>query len=101
MMLVVTGVVEVNEAGVERARQAAQQMVAETVKEPGCLVYEFSQVLGHNTRFRVYEEWRDQAALEAHFATPHMAVFRATLAEVGLISSEIYKVVGGEKQPLG
>lgn len=100
-MLVVTGIVEVNEAGVEQAREAAQVMVAETVKELGCLVYEFSQVLGHPNRFRVYEEWQDQAALEAHFATPHMAVFRAALGEVGLTSRELYTITGGQKQPLG
>ena len=100
-MLIVTGVVEVAEAGVEKARDAALTMVAETTKEQGCLIYEFSQVLGHATRFRVYEEWQNQAALEAHFATPHMAAFRAVLAEVGVVSSEIHRVVGGEKQPLG
>ncbi|MEX0318263.1 MAG: putative quinol monooxygenase [Ruegeria sp.] len=100
-MLIVTGVVEVAADGVDKARAAAQAMVAETVKEPGCLIYEFSQVLGQGSRFRVYEEWRDQAALDAHFATPHMAAFRAALGEVGVISREIYRVVGGEKQPLG
>ncbi|WP_120635518.1 putative quinol monooxygenase [Ruegeria sp. EL01] len=100
-MLIVTGVVEVAEAGVEKARDAALIMVAETLKEQGCIAYEFSQVLGHTNRFRVYEEWQDQAALEAHFATPHMAAFRAVLADVGIVSSEIHRVVGGEKQPLG
>ncbi len=99
-MLIVTGVVEVSEAGVEKASAAAQEMVAETLKEPGCLIYEFSQILGHTARFRVYEEWQDQAALEAHFATPHMATFQAVLGEVGVTFSEIYRVIGGEKQPL-
>ena len=100
-MLIVTGVVEVNEAGVQRAVEAAQQVVEATLKEPGCLAYEFSQVLGHTNRFRVYEEWQDQAALEAHFTTPHIATFRAELAEVGVISRDLHRVVGGEKQPLG
>ncbi len=99
-MLIVTGTVEVSPEGVEKAAKAAQAMVAETVKEPGCLVYEFSRILGHSTRFRVYEEWQDQTALEAHFAAPHMAVFQAALAEAGVVSSDIYRVVGGEKQPL-
>lgn len=99
-MLIVTGIVEVAEAGVEKASVAAQKMVAETLKEPGCMIYEFSQVLGHASRFRVYEEWQDQTALEAHFATPHMAAFQAELGEVGVTSSEIYRVIGGEKQPL-
>ncbi|WP_170424600.1 putative quinol monooxygenase [Ruegeria arenilitoris] len=99
-MLIVTGTVEVSPDGVEKAVAAAQRMVAETVKEPGCLIYEFSQILGHSNRFRVYEEWQDQAALEAHFIAPHMAEFQAVLGEVGVTSSEIYRVVGGEKLPL-
>ncbi|WP_170325025.1 putative quinol monooxygenase [Ruegeria arenilitoris] len=99
-MLIVTGTVEVSPEGVEKAAKAAQAMVAETVKEPGCLVYEFSRILGQPTRFRVYEEWQDQASLEAHFSAPHMAAFQAVLAEVGVVSSDIYRVVGGEKQPL-
>ncbi|WP_420587032.1 putative quinol monooxygenase [Ruegeria sp.] len=99
-MLIVTGTVEIAPEGVEKAAKAAQQMVAETVREPGCLVYEFSQILDHPNRFRVYEEWQDQAALEAHFGAPHMAAFQAALAEVGVVSSDIYRVVGGEKQPL-
>ena len=99
-MLIVTGTVEVAPEGVEIAAKAAQLMVAETVKESGCLVYEFSQILGHANVFRVYEEWQDQAALEAHFATPHMAVFQGVLAEVGVTASDIYRVVGGKKQPL-
>lgn len=99
-MLIVTGTVEVSPESIEKAAKAAQEMVAETVKEPGCLVYEFSRILGHPARFRVYEEWQDQAALEAHFAAPHMTAFQAVLAEVGVVSSDIYRVVGGEKQPL-
>ncbi len=100
MMLIVTGTVEVSPEGVEKAIAAAQAMVADTVKEQGCLVYEFSQILGQPNRFRVYEEWTDQAALEAHFEAPHMATFRAALGEVGVISRDICRVVGGEKQPL-
>ncbi len=99
-MLVVTGTVEVAPEGIEQAAKAAQEMVAETVKEQGCNIYEFSQVLGHSNRFRVYEEWESQAALEAHMATPHMAVFQDALGEVGVTSADIYRIVGGEKQPL-
>ncbi|WP_108858538.1 putative quinol monooxygenase [Ruegeria sp. Alg231-54] len=99
-MLIVTGTVEVSLDSVDKAIEAAQKMVAETVKESGCLIYEFSQILGQSNEFRVYEEWQDQAALEAHFAAPHMAEFQAVLGEVGVVSSDIYRIVGGEKQPL-
>ncbi|MFA3915448.1 putative quinol monooxygenase [Ruegeria hyattellae] len=99
-MLIVTGVIEISPEGVEAAKVAAQAMVAETTQEAGCIIYEFSQVIGSDTLFRVYEEWTDQAALEAHFTAPHMAVFQQALGQVGVVSRDIYRVVGGEKQPL-
>ncbi|MCL6281926.1 antibiotic biosynthesis monooxygenase [Ruegeria sp. 2012CJ41-6] len=99
-MLIVTGVIEIAPEGVEAAKVAARAMVAETIKEAGGLTYEFSQVIGSETLFRVYEEWTDQAALEAHFAVPHMAVFQQALGQVGVVSRDVYRVVGGEKQPL-
>lgn len=99
-MLIVTGVIEIAAEGVEAARAAAAEMVAETCKEPGCIVYEFSQVLGQETRFRVYEEWQDLAALEAHFKAPHMAVFRSALAKAGVVSRDVYRREGGDKVAL-
>lgn len=99
-MLIVTGVIEIEPGGLEKARKAAQEMVEATLQEDGCLIYEFSQILGSDTRFRVYEEWQDRTALEAHFEAPHMTVFRAALAEIGIVSREIYAVAGGQKQAL-
>ena len=37
-MLIVTGVIELTPEGVEAARAAAAEMMAETQKEPGCIV---------------------------------------------------------------
>lgn len=100
-MLIVTGTIEINPDNVEAARVATAAMVAETVKEAGCQVYEFSQIVGAEHRFRVYEEWDDEAALQAHMKTPHMAAFRAALGEAGIVSRAVYMVKGGEKAPLG
>lgn len=100
-MLIVTGVIEIAPDGVETARAAALEMMTETRKEDGCIVYEFSQVIGSETRFRVYEEWQSEDHLKAHFQTPHMAVFRAALAGVGVVSRDVFTVAGGTKAPLG
>jgi (4S)-4-hydroxy-5-phosphonooxypentane-2,3-dione isomerase len=48
-----------------------EKLSAESRKEPGCLVY---QVHKHKTdprRFFVYEQYKDDAALEAHRSSPH------------------------------
>ena len=48
-----------------------EQLSAESRKEPGCVMY---QVHKHKTdarRFFIYEQYKDDAALEAHRAAPH------------------------------
>lgn len=100
-MIVVTGTIEISSDGIDAARAAATEMMQETRKEDGCFVYEFSQLIEAPTRFRVYEEWRDLPALQAHSQAPHMAVFRAALAGVGVISRDIVRMEAGEKTPLG
>ena len=40
-------------------------------KEPGCLMYVVHQHLNDPRRFFVYEQYRDQAALESHWNSPH------------------------------
>jgi quinol monooxygenase YgiN len=48
-----------------------EKLSVESRKEPGCLMY---QVHKHKTdprRFFIYEQYKDDAALEAHRTTPH------------------------------
>ncbi len=99
-MIVVTGTMELNPDGVAAARAAAVEMMQETRKEEGCLVYEFSQLIEHEATFRVYEEWESLDALKAHGQAPHMGVFRAALAEAGVISRDIVWMPGGDKTSL-
>lgn len=100
-MLIVTGIIRIDPENLAAARAAALVMMAETRREPGCLVYEFSQLVEDESRFRVYEEWQDAAALEAHSKTPHMAVFRKALAAAGVLSREIVAIETGKRTPLG
>ena len=48
-----------------------EKLTAESRKEPGCVMY---QVHKHKTdprRFFIYEQYKDDAALEAHRNAPH------------------------------
>lgn len=96
-MLIVTGVIEINPDHISSAQVAAVEMMEETRKEAGCQVYEFSQQIEAPHRFRVYEEWTDDAALQAHSEAPHMAAFREALGEIGVISRDIVKFQAGER----
>ena len=95
-MLIVTGIITIPEGALETARPAIATMVAETLKEPGCITYGFWVDPEDAKRLRVYEEWQNRDALEAHFATPHMATFREILGTLGPISRDLVTIQAGE-----
>ena len=69
----------------EKAAEAAillQGLVAPTRREPGCLRYELLRNAEDPADFTFVEEWRDAAAREAHFATPHMQAALARVPEL-------------------
>jgi quinol monooxygenase YgiN len=47
-------------------------LVEPTRKEPGCISYELQQNNADPAEFTFVEEWKDDAALDAHFATGHI-----------------------------
>lgn len=95
-MIIVTGQFELPADGVDAAKAAASDMMRETAKEDGCIHYRFYQDVEVATTFRVYEEWESEARLKAHFDTPHMAVFRAALGEIGLVSRKVKMIEPGK-----
>lgn len=99
-MLIVTGIIEINPENIGPARAAVLKMMEETRKEPGCHVYEFSQLVEAPHRFRVYEEWESADHLRAHGETAHMAAFREALGEIGLVSRDIVSIQAGARSPL-
>ncbi|MBO6635790.1 putative quinol monooxygenase [Parvibaculum sp.] len=99
-MIVVTGLIEVEEESREDAAKLAAGMAQETRKEEGCLAYGFYADIEAPNCFRIYEEWQDMAALERHFATPHMAEFAKGLGAIKLLSMDVKKFEGGPKSPV-
>ena len=70
---------------VEALRPLLVGMLEPTRKEAGCLRYELLNDRDASTTFTFVEEWADQAAIDAHMATPHLkglvANTQALLAE--------------------
>ena len=56
----------------------------ESRKEPGCVMYVVHRGQEDRSRFFVYEQYKDDAALEAHRATPHFQQYaRGELLKLG------------------
>jgi len=61
-------------AGTEpRAIELFRELTAATRREPGCAMYIVHQSTTDTRRFFLYEQYHDQAALDAHRASPHFA----------------------------
>jgi quinol monooxygenase YgiN len=57
---------------------------AESRKEPGCVMYVVHRGHEDRSRFFVYEQYKDEAALEAHRATKHFQQYaRGELLKLG------------------
>ena len=77
------------EEDVARLFRALQE---ESRKEPGCLLYVAQRHRDEPARFLVYEQYKDEAALEAHRATPHfLQIARGELPQVaGRTEANLY-----------
>ena len=57
-------------------------LVANTVKEDGCLSYRFHESADDSCEFVSYENWRDKASESKHLASPHLAELLARASEL-------------------
>lgn len=100
-MLVVAGHIRIDPARREAAIAAAAEVQGETRREPGCISYTFSADLGEDGLFHLFEEWESQDALDAHFKTPHMAVFQGKIAGLGVKEMKVKRYEIASVGPLG
>jgi quinol monooxygenase YgiN len=88
-MIIVQGHAKLGPGEFDRLIPEMQAMVAATNAEDGCLLYSFARDVADPDTLHISERWRDQAALDAHFATPHMAVFNQAIAGATLLGMSV------------
>ncbi|KUH38124.1 MULTISPECIES: putative quinol monooxygenase [Streptomyces] len=60
------------EGKADQVRSLVESVVERTRAEDGCLRYELLRDLDDDHHIILIEEWRDQAALDAHLASEHL-----------------------------
>ncbi|QXZ08474.1 antibiotic biosynthesis monooxygenase [Comamonas sp. Y33R10-2] len=83
-MLLIVGTVRLPPENLERARPVMQAMVEASRAEDGCLEYGYAEDIFAPGLIHVKERWTDQAVLDAHFASPHIKVWRETWSALGI-----------------
>ena len=84
MSLIVAGTFRVPPENVEPLRPHMRDVTEATRLEDGCIVYSYGEDMGDPGLIRVFEVWRDQACLDAHFKSAHMAHWQTVRAGFGL-----------------
>ena len=64
----------------DQALAILRKLAAQSRQEPGCISYQLYQQTRQSHVFQTVEQWRDQASVDAHMSTPHVA---AAIAAAG------------------
>lgn len=99
-MIIIAGTIDLDPATRDAAIAAAQDMMAASANEAGCVSYVFSADFADPGRFHLFEEWDNDEALEAHVVAPHMAIWREQIAGLGVTSRDINRYDASNKAPL-
>ena len=99
-MLIIAGSITTDDGGRDAFLAAARPMVAATHTEPGCREYVFSPDPDDANRIMLFELWDDQDALNAHFASDHMAEFQRASAGLSVTGRGIEKYTISEVGPV-
>jgi len=83
-MLLIAGTVRIPAEKVAEARAAGRRMIEATRAEDGCVQYAFAEDVVDPGLIHISEVWRDQAALDKHAASAHMAEWRKAGRELGV-----------------
>jgi quinol monooxygenase YgiN len=59
----------------QKVSEILEKLAVASRKEPGCVSYIPHWVEGDPTTVVIYEQYKDEASLEAHRATPHFKQF--------------------------
>lgn len=86
-MIVSHGKFVIRPEQLERAKKLMSEMVDNTLKEPGCISYDYFISMSRPNVVMLFQEWESVEAVNLHFTTAHMAKFLSEIPE--LLESEI------------
>jgi quinol monooxygenase YgiN len=95
MYVIIGGHFDVDPGDKAKFMDIIKAVTAPSVAEAGCVRYAFSQSLDKPNRIHLFEVWKDKAALEEHFKTPHLLKFREDVGKLK-ITRDITRYTGDE-----
>jgi quinol monooxygenase YgiN len=77
--------------------EAAKEIIENSNKESGCIFYQLFQDPYDNSRFVFVEEYKNQAAVDAHFAADYFKAFGPKIGDFILGQPEIKIITVGKE----
>jgi quinol monooxygenase YgiN len=99
-MIVLNGTIRIPADKLDQARALMKAVIEETRKEDGCLFYSFGEDVLQPGLIVIAEAWRDEAALGAHFASPHFAAWREANPGLGVSDRQLTVYEAVSSKPL-
>jgi quinol monooxygenase YgiN len=100
MSLIVAGTIRVPPENLGGLKPHMVEMMTATRAEDGCEAYSYAQDVAEPGLIHVFEIWRDQAALDAHFKTGHMARWRAAWPPFGVSDRALFAYETASQRPV-
>jgi quinol monooxygenase YgiN len=89
MTVIVAGTFRVPPENLDALMTPLRAVVEATKVEDGCLTYSYGADVMEPGLIRVFEIWRDQACLTAHFRSSHMKAWQVERAGLGFFDRQI------------
>lgn len=99
-MLLIIGTIRLPPGSIDAVRSAMVAMVSASRAETGCVHYSYAEDLLDPGLIHVKEMWTDQASLDRHFATGHIAQWRAAWPSLGISDRKLVLYEVGEPRPV-
>lgn len=90
-MIIISGLISVDPGDHDAAVALFPPVVQATLEEEGNFTYGFWASTAEPGVFRIYEEWADDDALNAHMGATHMADFIGAIAGLRVTGTEIHR----------
>jgi quinol monooxygenase YgiN len=99
-MLLVVGTIRLPPEKLGEALRVMRRMIEASRAEPDCIEYSYAEDVLEAGLIRVTEIWRSPDGLEQHFASPHLAEWRAAWAGLGLTDRNLLCYEVGDPVPV-
>ena len=99
-MLLIVGTIRLPAGNLPAATPVMDRMVRASRAEDGCVEYSYAQDVLDPDLIHVKELWADRATLDRHFASPHIAAWRAEWPSLGIRDRELRVYDVGEPRQI-